>query len=296
MVSFSLNHNDAVIKLGKANSWRFTGFYGNSKTHKHHESWSILKNLNRSLSLPWLCASDFNEIVKSYEKKGDRARPESQMKDFYEVLDECGFANLGFTGQEFTWCKRLTGGVMMWERLDRAVVNTEWISLFPGYLVTHLDTIFSNHKPLSIHMEGLPIRNQRPWRFEQVWLNEESCHTTMATAWENSSFSSNPMFVVKANAKHCQRKLKEWSKASFGNISRALVKKKQQVKEAEGEAMRSCNANRLHELKVELKELLTKEEKLWQQRSKLHWLKEGDQNTTFMVKLLRGVGKMASNA
>ena len=182
MVSFSLNHNDAVINLGKVNSWRFTGFYGNPKTHKHHESWSILKNLNRSLSLPWLCASDFNEIVKSHEKKGSRARPESQMKDFYEVLDECSFANLGFTGQEFTWCKRLTRGVMMWECLDRAVVNTEWISLFPGYLVTHLDTVFSNHKPLSIHMEGLPIRNQRPWRFEQVWLNEESCHTTVVAA------------------------------------------------------------------------------------------------------------------
>ena len=57
----------------------------------------------------------------------------------------------------------------------------------------------------------------------------------MAVAWENSSFSSNPMSVVEANVKHYQRKLKEWSKASFGNISRALAEKKQQVKAAKGE-------------------------------------------------------------
>ena len=87
------------------------GFYGNPKTYKHHESWSILKNLNRSLSLLWLCAGNFNEILKPHEKKGSRARPKSQMKDFREDLDECSFADLGFTGQKFTWCKRLVGGV-----------------------------------------------------------------------------------------------------------------------------------------------------------------------------------------
>ena len=84
------------------------------------------------------------------------------MRDFRETLDECGFADLGFIGQKFTLCKRLTCGVMVWERLDNAIANHEWISLFPGYSVTHLDTVFSNHKPFTIHIEGLPIRNQRP--------------------------------------------------------------------------------------------------------------------------------------
>lgn len=37
----------------------------------------------------------------------------------------------------------------------------------------------------------------------------------------------------------------------------------------------------MHELKAELRELLTKEEKLWQQHFKLHWPKEGDQNTSY---------------
>ena len=52
VVSSSLNHIDAVINSGKENSWRFTGFYGNPEIHKHHESWAILKNLNRNFSLP----------------------------------------------------------------------------------------------------------------------------------------------------------------------------------------------------------------------------------------------------
>ena len=55
-------------------------------------------------------------------------RPENQMRDFREALDECGFADLGYVEQKYTWYKQLTGGVTVWERLDRAVANNDWIS------------------------------------------------------------------------------------------------------------------------------------------------------------------------
>ena len=76
----SLNHIDAIINKGKEEEWRFTSFYGASKTHKHHESWNIQKNLNQKFSLPWLCGGDFNEILKSHEKYGRRPRPINQMQ------------------------------------------------------------------------------------------------------------------------------------------------------------------------------------------------------------------------
>ena len=116
------------------------------------------------------------------------------MKDFREALDACCLADLGYRGLKFTWCKRLMGGITVWERLDRAIANMEWISLFLGSLVTHLDSAFLDHKPFLIHIDGIPIKNQRPWRFEQVWLKEKTCHTTVEAAWEIPFFPQSHVY------------------------------------------------------------------------------------------------------
>ena len=44
------------------------------------------------------------------------------MKEFREVLDECGLMDLGFRGEKFTWKGKRSGGLVL-ERLDRAVAN-----------------------------------------------------------------------------------------------------------------------------------------------------------------------------
>ena len=38
VVSSSLNHIDAIINKDSDVAWRFTSFYGESETHKRHES------------------------------------------------------------------------------------------------------------------------------------------------------------------------------------------------------------------------------------------------------------------
>ena len=161
------------------------------------------------------------------------------------------------------------------------MANPEWFSLFPGSSVTHLDAIFSYHKPLLNQLDEISIRNQRPWRFKQVWLKEADCHTTVEAAWVNSIFSPNPMSVVEANLRNYQDKLREWSRGSFRDITCNIMDKKRPVKEAEKEAIRGIGVDHLHFLNTELRDSLISEEKLWQQRSKLHWLKEGDQNTGY---------------
>nr|POF09817.1 hypothetical protein CFP56_67425 [Quercus suber] len=94
--SFSLNHIDVLINKGKTNVWHFVGFYGAPETHLRTESWDLLRSLHKKFSVPWICAGDFNELLKSHEKLGNRLRPYGQMEKFQEVLDECGLFDLGF--------------------------------------------------------------------------------------------------------------------------------------------------------------------------------------------------------
>ena len=42
--------------------------------------------------------------LHSHKKLGGRQRLARQMEEFRDVLDECGFRDLGFMGGKFTWC------------------------------------------------------------------------------------------------------------------------------------------------------------------------------------------------
>ncbi|XP_075665534.1 uncharacterized protein LOC142635222 [Castanea sativa] len=130
MDTYSINHIDAIVNKGKEGEWRFTGFYGEPDTAKCHESWAKLRCLRNRHSMPWLCVGDFNEICRAHKKLGGRLRPLKQMEDFKEVLDECGFQDLGFIGNKFTWCNGHKKGYTIWERLDRAVATTDWVARF----------------------------------------------------------------------------------------------------------------------------------------------------------------------
>lgn len=88
--------------------------------------------------MPWMCASNFNELLKSHEKLGGRPQPYGQMQKFHEILDESGLLDLGFVGTKFTWFKNYSNGGVVWEWLDRAMSTTDWYELFPATKVRNL--------------------------------------------------------------------------------------------------------------------------------------------------------------
>ncbi|KAL5798206.1 hypothetical protein ACOSQ2_003026 [Xanthoceras sorbifolium] len=89
--------------------------------------------------LPWLIAGDFNEIIYSFEKVGELLRSARLISDFRNVLDDCALEDLGFRGNQFTWCNGREGADFIQARFDRSVSNMSWHDLFPDSVVTHLD-------------------------------------------------------------------------------------------------------------------------------------------------------------
>lgn len=178
----SLNHVDVLINKNKEDGWRFTGFYGEPLTQRRMESGNLLRNLQGRFLVPWLCAGDFNEITKSHEKSRGRLRPYMQMKNFRDVLDECRLMDLGFVGSKFTWFKNIANGISIWECLDRALGTTDWFKNYLATKVVILDCGTSDHKPMFIHPCGVLVRQNKPWHFGKMWLDEEGCHDMVSSA------------------------------------------------------------------------------------------------------------------
>ena len=101
--SYTKNHIDAVvIETDNGFKWRVTGFYGHLDTHKRYESWNFLAFLHNQFQLLWLCFGDFNKILFMEEKFGGVTRSQQQMSSFRNVVDYCGFQDLGYHGLDFT--------------------------------------------------------------------------------------------------------------------------------------------------------------------------------------------------
>lgn len=202
------------------------------------------------------------------------------MKIFQEALDECGLRDLGFVGSKFTWFKNYQNRGIVWERLDRAVATNEWVDLFPATKVHTLEVGSSDHKPILILPSGFVVKQNRPWRFEQMWLEDDGCHDTVAVAWSINPEGS-PMFKVVEKINTCQKKLRGWSKKNFCNVSRTLSEKKKSMKAVEELAVQGGDVDFFLQLKEEVQTLLRQEEKMWQQHSHDHWMVSGDKNTSY---------------
>uniref|UniRef100_A0A2N9IE82 Reverse transcriptase domain-containing protein n=1 Tax=Fagus sylvatica TaxID=28930 RepID=A0A2N9IE82_FAGSY len=185
--------------------------------------------------VPWCCMGDFNELVRIEEKQGRHTRSERQMQLFRDVLDDCGFVDLGFNGPKFTWTNNRIGD-MTWERLDRAVATPEWLLRFPLARVHHLDVRWSDHKPLWVSTNPMIRSTRKPFRFEEVWTSDQGCEEVVAKAWKKS-VNGVPMFSVWEKIHTCRRELRSWSKHNFGNIKNKIKEIENQLQQAEEASM-----------------------------------------------------------
>ncbi|XP_019160646.1 PREDICTED: uncharacterized protein LOC109157174 [Ipomoea nil] len=187
--------------------------------------------------------------------------------------------DLDSSGPRFSWHRKLGDRITLRRKLDRVLWNMEAQLLFPEGKAHILPCTHSDHHPIQFSSADIspPLRKDRPFRFEEVWLLREDYRDIWHQAW-----NAHPCDILGA-INQMATLSKDWNHKTFGNIF--YRKKTIQARIVGIQASPRFGSDRgLVKLEVDLvKELNTilKEEVFWFQKSRKEWIRDGDKNTSF---------------
>jgi hypothetical protein len=185
--------------------------------------------------------------------------------------------DVGFAGNPFTWSNNRIGLENIKGRLVRGLASPSWVLLHPDFSLIHLPALNLDHNPISPNTNTTSCFLPRPFRFEEFWSKDPSCGQVIETAWQKyiPYYSANCL-PVKLN--HTKIALLKWNSLHFGNIHKKI---KETLNLIDATQQATSSFDKEVSLKLDLNNLLVKEESLWRSKSRETWLTCRDLNTKY---------------
>ena len=151
---------------------------------------------------------------------------------------------------------------------------------------TFLPSAGSDHWPVSMEWDIAQGNPRRPFRFEKFWLMQPGFGDTLRQWWQEMEPGRGTcMYNFQQKLKTLKGRIKCWNKDSFGDIFKEKQQLDLRIKDVQLEMhrvghttdLKSQEWTLLQELNLKEKQ----EEALYQQKSRNHWLRDGDRNTKF---------------
>ncbi|KAH0695122.1 hypothetical protein KY290_021422 [Solanum tuberosum] len=239
--------------------------YAKCSSEERKDIWDDLVHLAEDNEHPWIVGGDFNVILREEEKLGGLAFTQAEAVDFAQCLNNCAIAELKFSRSIFTWWNGRVEEECIFKRLDRVLVNHEFLDLYPTSEVHHLVRQGSDHAPLHVVYNTIEQPIIKPFRFLNFWTKHKGFKEVVQQHWKSDRHGS-PFIMFQDKLKNTKKAFARWSKETFGDVFQRIATLEDviKVKELKLEAQPSPN-NRaeLNKVEAELRRFLAIEEEYW---------------------------------
>ncbi|CAL1413222.1 unnamed protein product [Linum trigynum] len=280
LIDASQQHVTVKVSNNTQREWLLTGVYGSPNYRFHHMLWNHLIEFGRSLEIPWLVTGDFNAYYSPSEKAGTVSTASlRRCQQFTDWINEANLFDLGFSGAQYTWCRRDSNNSFKASRIDRSLCNSAWNAAFANTSTRHLPKLHSDHLPILTSYSGLSYNDggAKPFRFEAAWLLHNNFSEFSAENWNvDGDFNQG--------LKDISTKLQEWNRLTFGIIGHCNKRLLARIQGVQTKIATSPSPGLFKlqaKLEKELDDLLAQEEIIWFQRAKETWVKLGEMNTSY---------------
>ncbi|GKD54007.1 RNA-directed DNA polymerase, eukaryota, reverse transcriptase zinc-binding domain protein, partial [Tanacetum coccineum] len=213
------------------------------------------------------------------------------IREFRSCIESLDMEDFSMNGLFFTWVqKKKDPKSGIFKKLDRVMGNSGFMDLFESCYASFLPYVTSNHYPALLVLTGVTIKRIRSFRFMNYLADKYDFHQVVKENWKEP-IKGYAMFVLAKRLKNKKRHLRDLNKKNE-NVYEKVKVLRAELKKVQEELDKDPHNSRLREDEMLInrayRNAAMDEEKVLKQKTKVEWLKEGDQNSAYFHNLLKG--------
>ncbi|XP_057790901.1 uncharacterized protein LOC131008013 [Salvia miltiorrhiza] len=234
---------------------------------------------------------DFNAVRGAHERVSTATPNRSSCQEFCDFIDETKFVESPSMGVRMTWSGRRFLPRHIESRLDRALFSTEFAASWTDINTHALPRVTSDHSPLIFQCRLDIPPGRRSLKFFNMWLLHPEFQEMVSNSWSIEMETRCLIYCVMVKLRRLRGELRTWNKDVFGHVDIQISDHQWQLSKVQNSiSVQGYSEESFDEevgAQAALNTILARKHNLLQQKSRAHWLTDGDRNTEFFHRLLK---------
>uniref|UniRef100_A0A803QE60 Reverse transcriptase domain-containing protein n=1 Tax=Cannabis sativa TaxID=3483 RepID=A0A803QE60_CANSA len=231
---------------------------------------------------PWMVMGDFNDILFKEERIGKRVKYLEET-EFINCVGSCMLEDVKYGGCLYTWNNKRQGNERICSKIDRVLANQKWLDSFSSAEVIFAAEELFDHTPAIISLSHEILGGKKPFKYFKMWTAHPSYNGIVSGVW-NQRIDGSKMYQIVTKLKQLKGAFKELNRQHFANIQNATDEAKKELLETQlklqSDPLNSDLIATENAVRIKYGQLLKGLNSFLLQKSKVSWIKNGDDNTS----------------
>ncbi|XP_062080436.1 uncharacterized protein LOC133785198 [Humulus lupulus] len=174
-----------VQKWATGQSFCLSVVYGSNQLEIRRDLWSELSAVSLPVK-PWLIIGDFNSVFDSADRMGGKTISPNEFEDARKWLDLGHVEEMKLLGSYYTWSNNQDGTNRIFSKLDRVIINEDWLDTFPNVNAIANWEVVSDHCAIILKHIFVQKIGLCPFRFFNMWTSHPKFKSTVLASWNDS--------------------------------------------------------------------------------------------------------------
>ncbi|XP_070046258.1 uncharacterized protein [Nicotiana tomentosiformis] len=198
--------------------WKSVVYDVNITWSIRRQLWEDIKRVHQMVKGPWAIMGDFNSILSREDRVGSSVTM-TEIREFKKCMEEFSTQDMRSSGAYYTWSNKQPGYNRVMSRIDRVLVNYEWMIQLPASEVHYMQPGLYDHSPGIINWEGDGQQMRKSFKYFNMWNMAWDFKERIKEGWRTNR-QGTQMYQLVGKLHGLKSTLKRINKERFSNIEK----------------------------------------------------------------------------